>query len=129
MPGRPAWGRALPPRLARPDLSRDIVALPYLLALDSPIDHVPHGLVNVNGVELDPADVAGLRLLGPVHVERIAFDQAIVGSDGNLDPAVARIDPGDLALDDGRVVDARDPLGVGRQVVLANHRGESRHAL
>src|SRR5262249_51405227 len=97
----PARGAAVRPlgRLApRPDLCRDNVVLLDLDAVDRLADDPADGTVVVHRLDPDPADVLRARL-EPVNVEFIPHDQAVIRADRELDPRVAGIDLGDLALD------------------------------
>src|SRR4051812_3566864 len=92
-PGRP------PPVLAagvdrsagRADLSRDIVSLPYLLALDGPADDVRRGPVGLDQVDLDLAEVAGVAALPPEQVQLVADGQPVVRADRDVDLLVTGV--------------------------------------
>ena len=67
-----------------------MVALLNLDAVEDPADHLAHGLVRIDGDDADLAEV--LRPgLGPVEVELVAGDQAIIRADRQLDPPVPPI--------------------------------------
>src|SRR5262249_31226694 len=80
----------------RDDGRRDKVALLYLLTLVGVADHARHGLVGLDRDDPNPTQVFGAGG-GVVEIQFMAHDQAIVGADGQLDAAVVRGHPLDLA--------------------------------
>src|SRR6266511_3841302 len=81
-PGRLA--EALPAStLERPERGRDMVALLNLDAVEDPADQLAHGLVRIDGEDADLAKVLWPGL-GPVEVELVAGDQAIIRADRQL---------------------------------------------
>src|SRR6185437_13960438 len=106
-PGRPAGRLPLPPPpplAARPDRGRDNVTLLYLLALDGRTDHAAGRLVGIDGDDLDLAEELGTRL-HPVEEQLMTGDEAVVRADRDLDRAVLVVDPRDLALHGGGVLE------------------------
>jgi hypothetical protein len=77
---------------SRPDLSRDNVALLYLLALNGPTANNPrHGLVWINSDNLDlPEIIRGW--LESEELEFMAHDKPVIGAETNLNFVISGAD-------------------------------------
>src|SRR3954452_21785161 len=94
---------ARPPRagvavLPRVDRGRDNVALHYSLPVDGRADDAGDGLVGIDGIDLDLAEVIGPGL-GAEDVQFLADGQAVAGPDRDLHRAAGGVQLDDLALD------------------------------